>query len=329
MCPVPWQQIFVGCSLLFGEAIAFWMLSVSDPNESKKKGHVEYFQSDDVRTYFLWKSGWFFFFLTGGLTMLFGALELEAYHLPIQYAMWLCYAFFLAAAIYCVGCWLASSYLRLRKNATSLNRYRREKWTFVILIVAFSAACEYAVYETEYHLELKRLEGKLEPACDPTPLPFCGFDKIPKGVVAVQFGDGTQGILGGLPSMVFMSKEFGPILGVFHPPDQDYLALYTDIRSRDGRIIARFDETGEFTINSGAALAIVRDDKSSLRIEDEFGDEVLKVRYANPQFIKISGIIRLPDRRSFTIGLTPFTGGMNFKCVSNGGNERTSLIGIP
>ena len=128
MCPVPWPQIFVGCSLLCGEAIAFWVLSISDPGENKKS-RLEYFQSDKVRPYFIWKFSWFSFLLTGGISMLFGVLGLEAYHLPIWCAMWLCYAFFLATAVYCVGCWLASSYLRLRKNATSLNKYRREKWS--------------------------------------------------------------------------------------------------------------------------------------------------------------------------------------------------------
>jgi len=143
MCPGSLAASFVAGSLLWGEAVALWVLSVFDTDESKK-GRMEYFQSDEVRPYFSWKSGWFFFLFGGAVSMLFGALELEQYHLPIWHAMWLCYAFFLATAVYCVGCWLASTYLHKRKNVTNPSKYRREKWASVFLIVVFFAGCEYA-----------------------------------------------------------------------------------------------------------------------------------------------------------------------------------------
>jgi len=328
MCPGSLAASFVAGSLLCGEAIAFWVLSVFDPGESKKKGHVEYFQSEEVRPYFSWAFGWFLSLFMGGLSMLFGALELEQYHLPIWCAIWLCYAFFLAAAVYCVGCWLASTYLHKRRNLTNPSKYRREKWSSVFLIVVFFAGCEYAVHETQYHLELVRLEGRLVPACDGLRFPFCGFGSLPQGVMALEFGDGSRGVVGGLPTMILASRQYGNIMGLFRPEGEDYIALYMDILGRDGKIIARFDDRGKFIVSPNQTLEMVRDDKSSLKIIDEFGDEVLNVRYANRQLIKISGIIRLPGREPFAIGLRSLAGN-GLGCMSNGGNEKTILILIP
>jgi hypothetical protein len=248
--------------------------------------------------------------------------------MPIWYVIALGYVFFLAAGLNSVGCWLASNHLRTAKKTLNRKRYRREKWGLAVLIAAMCVACEYAVYEINYGIELRRLEGILEPACERIPLPFCNFGHIPDGVIALQFGDGSRGVVGGLPTMIFASSQYGNILGLFKPPGQDYIALYMDILGRDGKIIARFDETGRFIVSPGHTLSMERKDKSSLEITDEFGDEVLNVHYANRQLIKISGVIRLPGRKPFAIGLHSLAGS-GLSCMSNGGNERTILILIP
>jgi hypothetical protein len=323
---IPWLQIG-GSAFLLAEAFVFWLLQDWD----LLKAGEEYFQKPSVRAIFPPKlSSILIPLLWGtGLGMLALSLAYESLHLPIEGVMYLSYAFFLSGALWSAAAWLSSkTLLKISKAFTRSWHYRRIKWGVIAAILVALCACEYAVYWTKYHIELNRLDGRLEPACEPFPKGICGFPSLPEGkAIAIEFGDGTTAIAGGFPTMVIASRQFGPVLGIIRPDNQDDLAIYMDIHSKDGKIIARFDEKGKFIVNQENKLFMERPDKSSLRVVDEYGNEVLNVQYLNKELMKISGIIQLPGREPFIIGLSPWED--SFGCVSNGGNDRTISILIP
>ncbi|MBI4572114.1 MAG: hypothetical protein HY713_02360 [candidate division NC10 bacterium] len=71
------------------------------------------------------------------------------------------------------------------------------------------------------------------------------------------------------------------------------LGLSLDVLGQDGRLITRI-HNGEFVINQSNFLQMKRADRSSLRVVDQFGLEVLKIRYLNPQAVRIDAVLRYP-----------------------------------
>jgi hypothetical protein len=65
------------------------------------------------------------------------------------------------------------------------------------------------------------------------------------------------------------------------------LVVLLDVRSANGKIIARMNRDG-FVANRNNYMEMKRD-KSSLTIIDEYGQEVLRVRYLNPGAISLRG----------------------------------------
>lgn len=301
------------------------MLLDDDPARRNKQNTPEYFQSTK-RSWLRSGTTWACF--VAGIGIVAFAISLEQSHLPIWYAIALGYLFFLVGGFNAVGCWLSSNYLRLARKRVSRKNYRIRKWGMVVLVLLGLFSCEYAVYQINYEIELRRMEGVLEPACERIPVPFCGATHFPEGMYAVQFGDGSRATVGGLPTMIFANRQYGPIMGLFQPRGQKNIALYMDVLDKDGKVIARFDESGKFIVSPGHTLSMERKDKSSLKIIDDFGEPVLDVHYANPQFIKISGLIRLPGHQPFVMGFHSLLGD-GIGCLSNGGNERTVLVLIP
>jgi hypothetical protein len=71
------------------------------------------------------------------------------------------------------------------------------------------------------------------------------------------------------------------------------LELRMNIRNRDGSLIVRFDEDG-FEVSP--ALYKRHPDKSTLVVEDSFGNEVLRVRYKNQKTLYLRGKINIDGR---------------------------------
>jgi hypothetical protein len=65
------------------------------------------------------------------------------------------------------------------------------------------------------------------------------------------------------------------------------LAVILDLRSDDGKIIARMDESG-YVINRNNTLEIKKS-KSNLTVVDIYGREVLDVKYLNPHAVSVRG----------------------------------------
>ncbi len=136
----------------------------------------------------------------------------------------------------------------------------------------------------------KALNGNLLPANEPTPKTGCG--ETPQGAALLILGDERQGIGAVVTTFPHTIVE-SVVLGKKIPSislDRDSagtLVVLMDIRSADGRIIARLNREG-FVVNRNNYLEL-KSDTSSLHIEDEYGDEVLDVRYLNRSTIRVRG----------------------------------------
>jgi hypothetical protein len=93
-----------------------------------------------------------------------------------------------------------------------------------------------------------------------------------------------------------------------------------DIRSSDGKIIARLDGNG-FVVNEHNSLAMKRVDLSSLIVEDEYGREVLNARYLNPHAFRLTGVLQYPGVGPIHIPLGP----VFFVCTEGAGKTDINI----
>ncbi|MGC2098710.1 MAG: hypothetical protein WA646_19400 [Candidatus Sulfotelmatobacter sp.] len=152
------------------------------------------------------------------------------------------------------------------------------------------------------------LNGRLLPANEPTPANSChqGSDTS----VVVMLGNESQynaALVDRFPHVVFKSRS-GAMLSLDRQGDS--LVVNLDIKSADGKIIARLNQDG-FSINRSNYFEMKKD-KSSLVVFDEYGAQVLRVRYLNPRAISIDGIPVPGHPLSLPRGIT-------YMCVSGGG----------
>jgi hypothetical protein len=156
------------------------------------------------------------------------------------------------------------------------------------------------------------LNGKLVPASDPTPSNSCG--PVPATSILVMIGEESQhnaATIAGFPAAI-LANGFSNIRIDRDPGGMAVVAL--DIRASDHKIIARLNRDG-FVVNRNNYLEMKRD-RSTLQIIDEYGVEVLYVRYLNPQALAIRGTLRLPDNSTMAIGLPK---GMTYTCANGVG----------
>jgi hypothetical protein len=127
------------------------------------------------------------------------------------------------------------------------------------------------------------LNGRLLPADDPMPTTRCGLPSKDQYIVAI---NGGGHMFTKFPHTVLI---YNRQKAVWLDKRQDgSIALFVDIRDPDGRIAIRIDKDG-FFVHPGANLFARRPDKNSLVIQNEFGGDVLSVRYANSQAFVVTG----------------------------------------
>jgi hypothetical protein len=127
--------------------------------------------------------------------------------------------------------------------------------------------------------------GILIPANLPTPENSCV--NIAPGAVLVIIGNKNNiAWFTHFPHVVVASKSAGNVLSV-EKTAGDSIAIVFDLRSADGKIIARMDAKG-YVINRNNTLAITKND-SDLTVVDLYGHEVLNVQYLNTHAISIRG----------------------------------------
>jgi hypothetical protein len=156
------------------------------------------------------------------------------------------------------------------------------------------------------------LRGRILPGNVPTPENSC--EQVPNNGIRVFIGKESEKnviIVDKFPRVVIARDPKwtnGPSNGVsFAGPNAPVIPIVTldrnpgggldvtlEVRSDDGKLIARMDKRG-FVINRNKILEIETPrDKSSLLLVDDSGDEVLNIRYLNPEAIVIGGkVIRM------------------------------------
>jgi hypothetical protein len=138
-----------------------------------------------------------------------------------------------------------------------------------------------------------QLKGRLTPASDPTPPNMCAAPA--KGEVIIFIGsNGNTAKVHKFPHVVLFLRSLGPVLSVDREKDES-IDIIMDVRSTDGKIIARLNRDG-FVVNQNNYLEMKRPDEHSLIVVDQYGTEVLNVRYLNRQAIKLTGVVNYPGR---------------------------------
>lgn len=135
--------------------------------------------------------------------------------------------------------------------------------------------------------------GVLEPGNEPTPPNHCSIN-VPRGAIRLMIDYGPKYLLGVdvvqvFPKVIVAHQSGEPILSMDRNETTGNVALLYDLKSADGKIIARLDENG-FVVNRNNVLAI-KEDKHSLVVTDVYGKEVLYVRYLNPTAILVKGSV--------------------------------------
>jgi CarboxypepD_reg-like domain len=168
-----------------------------------------------------------------------------------------------------------------------------------------------------------QLQGKLLPSDEPTPPNSCTNLAADRTLGLV--GDGTLILMGFATSYVdrfphtVLMVDDQPRL-VVHKESDGAVWLSLDIFGADGKIIASLDEDG-FTVRPGSYFKLTKKDKSSLRIVDEYNEEVLNVRYVNPHAIWLNALLRYPGSNRLT--LKGSTGGGI--CTAHGGTAEINI----
>jgi hypothetical protein len=130
------------------------------------------------------------------------------------------------------------------------------------------------------------LNGTLVPGSEPTPSNRCTGQVPDNAVVTIIGSSGGASYTSTFPHTIIRSRSHGNVLGISKSSDGS-LKLNLDVRSGDGKIIVRMNESG-FVLNHNNFLD-VRKDKSSLLVEDEYGSQVINLRYLNPKAILVTG----------------------------------------
>jgi len=220
---------------------------------------------------------------------------------------WLACFFFALGTVWSLGSWLTSDFLR-KKNPRGWNRATRKraskhsaaaylvwKWGVSVSLVGVFVAAVIQTLAISERKELLSMHGVLLPAHDPNPPNPCG--DIPADAMAVFYGNSAMYARGNSFSLL----EIGPTSLLTIDKDQTgSAALTADIRSADGKIIARISRS-EFTVNPNNILSMKRPDRSSLIVDDQYGHTVLNVRYLNPKAIKVLGLLYFAPNQAFDI----------------------------
>jgi hypothetical protein len=185
-------------------------------------------------------------------------------------------------------------------------------------------------------LRLASFENALEPANDPTPaLPCNNGLPLPPDAIALYFGNSR-----------LSTPEFRFPWPVLYPQDRRLrkkhpiitlekdkagrIAIDFDVLSADHKIIARI-ERNRFVINGNNILTKQRPDCSTLIVVDQYGNEVLNIRYLNPHSIHLLGkfyVIGQKEPVEITDADQYMGNGMHFSwtCISYNRNVGTSLV---
>jgi hypothetical protein len=131
----------------------------------------------------------------------------------------------------------------------------------------------------------EQLMGRLVPGNDPTPHNSClpdGKDPKEENVLTI-YGDSNS--IGPLP-VVILKVGNRDMIAVHRVHDSDAVALSIDFRDAQNRILLRLNEDG---VVNRSNLNLLHPSKHEFLIEDQYGEEFLRVNYVNPKVFNVSG----------------------------------------
>ena len=247
---------------------------------------------------------------TAGVTMIYG------------------YDFFLGvgalalAAVWGILAWSLSDVLRRKKptppkkqkpKPSVVEKYERDcrnyrAWQCGVpfLIILALAAFGWLANDKREQKILNEEAGFLLPANDPDP-PGCEM-KAP-----FNFGENSLKVyLGSImvsysifPHNIFTVNGKNPL--ILNRDESGRIALTMDILDKDGKVVVQFDN-GHFTVNQNARLDMKRPDRSTLIVHDNYGNEVLNIRYLNKHSVAISALLQYSQARPVRIEKTTVAG---------------------
>jgi hypothetical protein len=225
---------------------------------------------------------------------------------PVQ-AFYLAYGLLVAAFIWSVGAFLTSRFLNERKwikthpkkkkPAIKINTPRRfYAWAVgvsLLISVPFLGGL-WLIWSTQVARQLSEMGGILIAANDPNP-PHPPQCSPPPNALGIFYGTSATYFDGDSVNIFAVrvrdrngNTQLIPFLQASRLPDGN-IGLNADIRASDGKILVQVSNN-EFYINDNKILRSFnpRPDRSTIRIEDEFGNQ-FRIRLLNRHSIRVSG----------------------------------------
>lgn len=166
----------------------------------------------------------------------------------------------------------------------------------------------------ELSKELGLDHGWLSPASDPDPPNSCSFEisagagtgrtikLMPENALKVFLGKFMVSY-SMFPHNIFTVNGKNPL--ILNRDQSGRIALTMDILDRDEKVVVRFTD-GHFTVNQNARLDMQRPDRSTLVVTDNYGNEVLNIRYLNKTAVVISALLQYSHAKPVHIQKTKF-----------------------
>jgi len=135
----------------------------------------------------------------------------------------------------------------------------------------------------------EQIVGRLVPGNDPTPANPCMVAAARPELG--RFGEittivGDNAIVGPSTPHAILQVGNTSVIGLERVPDSDAVSLSIDFRDDHNRVLLRMDENG---VVNRSPLILMHPVKNEFLIENQYGDEFMKVIYINPTTFKVTG----------------------------------------
>ena len=199
------------------------------------------------------------------------------------------------------------------------KRQIQRRWLGAVGAILFTLLmCGWTLNLKNEH-ELLTLHGLLIPAHDSNPPNSC---RLSGDELGIYLGNDLAVKADRFP--VTIIRVAGKPTVVLDRDPNGWLVLSVDVRSADGRIIASLNRN-EFTVNQNNYLSMERDDRSSLSVIDQDGNEALHARYLNRNAFTLHARL-WSEGRFIDIDKMPF----HRLCLEiENGPEGTGAIDVP
>lgn len=244
------------------------------------------------------------------------SIELVPFFWGLSYAAMSMHQFVMAyslavlGTIWALGCYVSSDQRKkriikvaklrneARKHALAakvIDNFKRARWQLYLneigipfIVILVSSFFVFWLYLSQQEFDLSQLEGKLYPANEPSPPNTCKESQA-RDILAFL---GSNAAVIDTPTFILL-KVSGRNIVVINRDSDGLLTISLDVFDKYGRVITRFSD-GKFIVNQNNILNMKRKDRSSLQVVDQYGTEVLNVRYLNPQALRIDGVLNIP-----------------------------------